>query len=62
MSFSSKNKFQNEEEIARFLLSQAAFLQEPSIAQNTETLIQLCRANKKKTHQARCFHGRVRAI
>ena len=48
MSFSSKNKFQNEEEIARFLLSQAAFLQEPSIAQNTETLIQLCRANKKK--------------
>ena len=48
MSFSSKDKFKSEYELAKSLLSQAAFLQKPSIAEHTETLIQLCRNNKKQ--------------
>ncbi|MGY8792518.1 MAG: bifunctional proline dehydrogenase/L-glutamate gamma-semialdehyde dehydrogenase PutA, partial [Gammaproteobacteria bacterium] len=48
MSFSSKDKFKSEYEIAKSLLSQASFLQKPSIAEHTETLIQLCRNNKKQ--------------
>ena len=48
MNFSSKDKFKSEYELAKSLLSQAAFLQKPSITENTEALIQLCRDNKKQ--------------
>ena len=48
MSFSSKGKFQNENEIAKILLSKSSFLENPAITQNTESLIQLCRNNTKQ--------------
>jgi hypothetical protein len=48
MSFSSKDKFQNENDIAKILLSRSSFLQNPAITQNTELLIQLCRNNTKQ--------------
>ena len=48
MSFNSKDKFQNENEIAKILLSKSSFLQNPAITQNTELLIQLCRNNTKQ--------------
>jgi len=48
MSVSSKDKFQNENEMAKILLSKSSFLQNPAITQNTELLIQLCRNNTKQ--------------
>ena len=48
MSFSSKDKFQNENEMAKILLSKSSFLQNSAITQNTELLIQLCRNNTKQ--------------
>ena len=48
MSFSSKDKFLDENEIAKTLLFKSSFLQNPTITQNTELLIQLCRDNTKQ--------------
>ena len=48
MSFSSKDKFQDENEIAKILLSKSSFLQNPTITENTESLIQLCRDNTQQ--------------
>ncbi|MDB9967334.1 bifunctional proline dehydrogenase/L-glutamate gamma-semialdehyde dehydrogenase PutA [Gammaproteobacteria bacterium] len=48
MSFSSKDKFQDENEMAKILLSKSSFLQNPVITTNTELLIQLCRNNIKQ--------------
>ena len=48
MCVSSKDKFQNENEMAIILLSKSSFIQNPAITQNTELLIQLCRNNTKQ--------------
>ena len=48
MSFSSKDKFLDENDIAKTLLLKSSFLQNPTITQNTELLIQLCRDNTQQ--------------
>ena len=47
MALSAKNKFQNEQELAKYLVAESYFLDDPSIANDAEALIQFCRDNKK---------------
>jgi len=37
MSFSSEDKFQDENELAKILFSQSSFLENPTFTQNTES-------------------------
>ena len=62
MSFSSKGKFQNENEIAKILLSKSSFLQNPAITQNTESAYSVMSKQYKATNKARCFYEGIWAI
>ena len=48
MALSAKNKFQNEQELAKYLVAESYFLDDPSIANDSEALIQFCRDNKNQ--------------
>jgi RHH-type proline utilization regulon transcriptional repressor/proline dehydrogenase/delta 1-pyrroline-5-carboxylate dehydrogenase len=55
MTFVSQNKFHNEQDIAKFLISESYFLENPDISQNAELLIQFCRKNKKQQTKLDAF-------
>ena len=48
MALSAKNKFQNEQELAKYLVAESSFLDDPSIVNDAEALIQFCRDNKNQ--------------
>ena len=48
MALSAKNKFQNEQELAKYLVAESYFLDDPSITNDAEALIQFCRDNKNQ--------------
>ena len=55
MFLSSKAKFIDEQELAKFLLGESYFLDDPEIAQNTQSIIKYCRTNKNKRTKLDAF-------
>ena len=62
MSFSSKDKFQNENDLAKILLFKSSFLQNPAITQNHRITYSVMSKQYKATHKARCFYEGIWAI
>jgi RHH-type proline utilization regulon transcriptional repressor/proline dehydrogenase/delta 1-pyrroline-5-carboxylate dehydrogenase len=48
MNLNSAGKFTDEQELAKFLLGESFFLDDPEIVQHTQSIIQYCRDNKNK--------------
>ena len=55
MFLSSEAKFVDEQELAKFLLGESYFLDDPEIAQNTQSIIKYCRTNKNKRTKLDAF-------
>ena len=55
MFLSSEAKFIDEQELAKFLLGESYFLDDPEIAQNTQSIIKYCRTNKNKRTKLDAF-------
>ena len=55
MFSSSEVKFSNEQELAKFLISESCFLDDPEISKNTLSIISYCRTNKNKRTKLDAF-------
>ena len=55
MFFNSEGKFADEQELAKFLLGESYFLDDPEIAQHTQSIIQYCRSNKNQRTKLDAF-------
>jgi RHH-type transcriptional regulator, proline utilization regulon repressor / proline dehydrogenase / delta 1-pyrroline-5-carboxylate dehydrogenase len=55
MLFSNQEKFQSEQGLAKFLISESSFLDDPSISETTEAIIQFCRKNLNKRTKLDAF-------
>ena len=55
MFSSSEVKFCNEQELAKFLISESYFLDDPEIYKNTVSIISYCRSNKNKRTKLDAF-------
>ena len=55
MFFNSVGKFADEQELAKFLLGESYFLDDPEIAQHTQSIIQYCRSNKNQRTKLDAF-------
>ena len=55
MNLNSAGKFTDEQELAKFLLGESFFLDDPEIVQHTQSIIQYCRDNKNKRTKLDAF-------
>ena len=55
MFLNSEGKFTDEQELARFLLGESYFLDDPEIIQHTQSIIQYCRSNKNQRTKLDAF-------
>jgi RHH-type proline utilization regulon transcriptional repressor/proline dehydrogenase/delta 1-pyrroline-5-carboxylate dehydrogenase len=55
MFLDSKGKFADEQELAKFLLGESYFLDDPEIIQHTQSIIQHCRSNKNQRTKLDAF-------
>jgi RHH-type proline utilization regulon transcriptional repressor/proline dehydrogenase/delta 1-pyrroline-5-carboxylate dehydrogenase len=55
MFLNSEGKFANEQELAKFLLGESYFLDDPEIIQHTQSIIQYCRSNKNQRTKLDAF-------
>jgi RHH-type proline utilization regulon transcriptional repressor/proline dehydrogenase/delta 1-pyrroline-5-carboxylate dehydrogenase len=55
MFSSSEAKFPNEQELAKLLISESYFLDDPEISKKTESIIAYCRSNKNKRTKLDAF-------
>jgi len=55
MFLNSEAKFTDEQELAKLLLAESYFLDDPEISRNTESIIQFCRNNKSKRTKLDAF-------
>jgi RHH-type proline utilization regulon transcriptional repressor/proline dehydrogenase/delta 1-pyrroline-5-carboxylate dehydrogenase len=55
MFLDSEGKFANEQELAKFLLGESYFLDDPEIIQHTQSIIQYCRINKNQRTKLDAF-------
>ena len=55
MFLNSEAKFADEQELAKLLLGESYFLDDPEISRNTESLIQFCRNNKSRRTKLDAF-------
>jgi len=55
MQLNFDGKFANQQEIAKLLLRESYFLDDPEISCNTESIIQFCRSNKKRRTKLDAF-------
>ncbi|MGB2204660.1 MAG: bifunctional proline dehydrogenase/L-glutamate gamma-semialdehyde dehydrogenase PutA [Gammaproteobacteria bacterium] len=55
MFLNSEAKFADEQELAKLLLGESYFLDDPEISRNTESIIQFCRNNKSRRTKLDAF-------
>jgi RHH-type proline utilization regulon transcriptional repressor/proline dehydrogenase/delta 1-pyrroline-5-carboxylate dehydrogenase len=55
MFLNSEGKFADEQELAKFLLGESYFLDDPEIIQQTQSIIRYCRTNKKQRTKLDAF-------
>ena len=55
MFLNSEAKFTDEQELAKLLLGESYFLDDPEISRNTESIIQFCRNNKSRRTKLDAF-------
>jgi len=55
MFSSSGDKFSDEQELAKFLISESYFLDDPEISKKTQSIITYCRSNKSKRTKLDAF-------
>ncbi len=55
MFLNSEAKFTDEQELAKLLLAESYFLDDPEISRNTESIIQFCRNNKSRRTKLDAF-------
>lgn len=55
MFLNSEAKFADEQELAKLLLAESYFLDDPEISRNTESIIQFCRNNKSRRTKLDAF-------
>ena len=55
MFLNSEDKFADEQELARFLLGESYFLDDPDIIQHTQSIIRYCRNNKNQRTKLDAF-------
>ena len=55
MFLNSEAKFVDEQELAKLLLGESYFLDDPEISRNTESIIQFCRNNKSRRTKLDAF-------
>ena len=55
MFLNSEGKFADEQELAKFLLGESYFLDDPEIIQHTQSIIQYCRSNKNQRTKLDAF-------
>ena len=55
MFLDSEGKFANEQELAKFLIGESYFLDDPEIIQHTQSIIQYCRSNKNQRTKLDAF-------
>jgi hypothetical protein len=55
MHLNFDGKFADEQELAKLLLGESYFLDDPEISRNTESIIQFCRNNKSRRTKLDAF-------
>ena len=55
MFLNSDGKFSDEQDLAKFLIDESYFLDDPEIIQHTQSIIQYCRRNKKQRTKLDAF-------
>ena len=55
MHLNFDGKFADEQELAKLLLGESYFLDDPEITRNTESIIRFCRSNKNRRTKLDAF-------
>ena len=55
MFSSNRDKFSDEQELAKFLINESHFLDDPEISKKTQSIIAYCRSNKNKRTKLDAF-------